>query len=54
MAYETEIPSAEEEKKTNIWLIVGIVAIVLCCCLIIGGVLAWNFGDQVMHALGAY
>ena len=48
-----EVPPIEE-KKNNIWLIVGIIAIVLCCCLIVSGVLAWNFGDQVMNALGVY
>ncbi len=47
-------PLEEEKKKPNTWLIVGIVAIVLCCCLVAFGVLAWNFGDQIMHALGVY
>lgn len=47
-------PSPVEKKKTSPWLIVGIVAIVLCCACIVIGALAWQFGDQLMHALGVY
>lgn len=42
--------SPEPKKKTNVWLIVGIVAIVLCCCLIVAGFGAkwlWNNGDEI-------
>ena len=48
------VPPLEEKKKTNVWLIIGIVLIVLCCCLVIFGVAAWNLGDQVLQALGLY
>jgi hypothetical protein len=42
------------QKKTNVWLIAGIAAVVLCCCCVVAAVLAWNYGDYVMHALGVY
>ena len=51
---DNQVPPLEEKKKTNVGLIIGIVLIVLCCCLVIFGVVAWNFGDQVMQALGLY
>jgi hypothetical protein len=38
-------PTLEEPKKTNTWLIVGIVAVVLCCCCAIAAAAAWNLGD---------
>ena len=45
-------PMPEQPKKTNTWLIVGIVLVVLCClCVIVGGVL-YQYGDQIMKALG--
>lgn len=47
-------PLPVEKKKTSPWLIVGIVAIVLCCACIVIGALAWQFGDQLMRALGVY
>jgi len=50
---QTTIPPTPE-KKTNIWLIVGIAVVVLCCCCVVSGILAWNYGDYVMHALGVY
>ena len=49
---ENLVPPVEEKKKTNVWLIVGIVAIVLCCCLAVFLWAGWNFGDQVLQALG--
>ena len=42
----------EKPKKNNTVLIVIIVLVVLCCCLAIFSFAAWNYGDQVMHALG--
>ena len=47
-----QVPPLEEEKKTNVWLIVGIVAIVLCCCCLVFTGLAWNFGDQIIMEMG--
>jgi hypothetical protein len=45
-------PMPEPPKKSNTWLIVVIVVVVLCCiCVIAGGVL-WQFGDQILRALG--
>ena len=45
-------PVPEQPKKNNTWLIVGIVLVVLCClCVIVGGVL-YQYGDQIMKALG--
>jgi hypothetical protein len=32
------------------WLIVGIVVLVLCCCCVVGGVLAWQYGDQILKS----
>jgi len=42
----------EAPKKNNTWLIVGIVAVVLCCCCVIGAGILWQFGDQIVQALG--
>lgn len=42
----------EAPKKNRTWLIVGIVAVVLCCCCVIGVGLLWQFGDQIVQALG--
>ena len=45
-------PSVEEPKKSKTGLIIGIVVVVLlcCCCATLG--LAWQFGDQVIQAMG--
>jgi hypothetical protein len=43
------------QKKTNIWLIVGIVLIVLCCCCAVAaGVIwyLWNNGDALLNSYG--
>ena len=48
-----EMPvSPEPPKKSNKGLIIGIVVVVLlcCCCATLG--LAWQFGDQVIQAMG--
>jgi hypothetical protein len=48
-----EMPvSPEAPKKSNTGLIIGIVVVVLlcCCCATLG--LAWQFGDQVIQAMG--
>ena len=47
-------PVPEAPKKTNVWLIVGIVVIVLCCCCVVAGGLAWQFGDSILYQLGIY
>lgn len=47
-------PTPEMPKKTNVWLIVGIVVIVLCCCCVVAAGLAWQFGDQILYQLGIY
>lgn len=42
----------EPPKRSNTWLIVAIVVVVVCClCLVIAGA-AWQFGDQILRALG--
>jgi flagellar basal body-associated protein FliL len=46
----TSIPEAP--KKNNTVLIVVIVVVVLCCCCAVVGGIAWQFGDQIVQALG--
>jgi hypothetical protein len=48
------MPLPEEPKKNNnnTWLIVAIVLVVLCCCCLIAGGLLWQYGDQILKALG--
>lgn len=48
------MPEAPQPKKTNVWLIVGIVVVVLCCCCVVAGGLAWQYGDQLLYQLGIY
>ncbi|HXD09121.1 MAG TPA: hypothetical protein VN653_03570 [Anaerolineales bacterium] len=45
-------PSVDQPKKNNTTLIVAVVAVVLlcCCCISIGAL--WQYGDQIMQALG--
>lgn len=48
---EMPVTPAQEPKKSNQGLIIGIVvAVLLCCCcsLILGG---WFFGDTIMQSL---
>ncbi len=46
-------PTPAEPKKSNKGLIIGVVvALVLCCCCLVTLGLAWQFGDQVIQALG--
>ena len=45
-------PMPEAPKKSNTWLIVGIVAVVLCCCCVVVLGIAWQFGDQIVRSLG--
>ncbi len=45
-------PMPEQPKKSNTGLIIAIVIIVLCClCIVVGGLL-YQFGDQILKALG--
>ncbi len=49
------LPPEAAPKKTNTTLIIIIVVVVVllcCCCLAL--VLAWQYGDQIMEALGLY
>lgn len=46
-------PQPVEKKKTNTWLIIGIVAIVLCCCCAVFAGLAYKFGDQLLRSIQA-
>ncbi len=45
-------PMPEAPKKSNTGLIIGIVAAVVLCCCCIFLVVAYQFGDQIMQALG--
>jgi uncharacterized membrane protein len=48
---ETSVVSSGEPKKTNTWLIVGIIAVVVLCCLcVFFGAAAWYLytnGDEI-------
>jgi|GEM_PF-971786 len=50
-SFSSPPPSEAPPKKINLWWIVVIVLIVLCCCCVVFGVLAWNFGDQILEAI---
>jgi len=45
-------PAPEEPKKSNTTLIIAGVAVVLLCCCCITLALAWQYGDQIIQALG--
>ena len=45
-------PVPEEPKKSNTTLIIAGVAVVLLCCCCITLALAWQYGDQIIQALG--
>ena len=45
-------PMPEQPKKTNTWLIVGNVLVVLCCLFVIVAGVLFQYGDQIMKALG--
>jgi len=45
-------PAPEEPKRSNTPLIVAGVVVVLLCCCCIALALAWQYGDQVLQALG--
>jgi hypothetical protein len=45
-------PAPEESKRSNTTLIIAGIAVVLLCCCCIGLALAWQYGDQIIQALG--
>lgn len=45
-------PMPEPAMKSNTGLIIGIVVILLCCVCIAGTALLYQFGDQILKALG--
>jgi hypothetical protein len=45
-------PAPEEPKKSNTTLIIAAVVVVVLCCCCIGVALLWQYGDQIMQALG--
>lgn len=48
-----EMPvTPEAPKKKNTGLIIGIVVVVLLCCCCATLALGWQFGDQIIQALG--
>ena len=44
-------PVAEPKKKNTTLIIVIVVILVLLCCCCVAGILAWNFGDQIIYQL---
>ena len=46
------MPVEPRKSNTNTWLIVGIVLVVLCCCCVVAAGLLYQYGDQIMKALG--
>jgi len=42
----------EAPKKNNTPIIIAVVVVILlcCCCLTLG--IGWQFGDQILHAMG--
>lgn len=45
-------PAPEEPKRSNTTLIIAGVSVVLLCCCCITLALAWQYGDQIIQALG--
>lgn len=45
-------PMPEQPKKSNTGLIIAIVVIVLCCLCAGGAVVLYQFGDQILKAMG--
>jgi hypothetical protein len=45
-------PGPEAPKKNNTVIIVAIVVILLCCCCVVVVGIGWQFGDQILKALG--
>ncbi len=51
---EPMLTPEQPKRNTNTWLIVGMGVVVLCCCCRVALGLAWQYGDQIMRALGQY
>jgi hypothetical protein len=50
-----DFEEAKPEKKSNkTVIIIAVVAVVLCCCCVIGGWVAWSYGDQLVQGLNLY
>lgn len=48
-----EMPvTPEAPKKNNTPIIIGVVVVVVLCCCCLTAVLGWQFGDQILQALG--
>jgi flagellar basal body-associated protein FliL len=48
-----EMPvTPEQPKKNNTGIIIAVVVVVLLCCCCITIALGWQFGDQIMQAIG--
>ena len=45
-------PTADGPKKNNTTLIIVVVAVVVLCCCCIAVVGLWQYGDQILKALG--
>ncbi len=45
-------PTPTPTKKNNTTLIIVIIVVVVLCCCCVVGVLGWQYGDQVLKALG--
>ena len=42
----------DQPKRSNTWLIVLVVLVVLCCIAIFVAGVGWQYGDQLLKALG--
>jgi flagellar basal body-associated protein FliL len=45
-------PTPEPPRKSNTWIIILIVVLLLCCLCVVALGAAWQFGDQILRALG--
>jgi hypothetical protein len=45
-------PAPGEPRRTNTTMVVAAAAVVLLCCCCIGLGLLWQYGDQILQALG--
>ena len=45
-------PAPDEPRRSNTPLIIGAVVVVLLCCCCVVLALAWQYGDQIIQALG--
>jgi hypothetical protein len=51
-AMEPGVPPEQPKKSKKTWIIILVIVLLLCCCVIVLGVVAWQFGDQIMQQLG--